>query len=59
IESLSLQENFSLAGYHSKPNEAFWEGDISVLSSISEGFPFTVLESMAAGVPVVGTLQRY
>ncbi|MEO1339278.1 MAG: DUF3492 domain-containing protein, partial [Myxococcota bacterium] len=39
IESLSLQENFSLAGYHSKPNEAFWEGDISVLSSISEGFP--------------------
>ncbi|MEO0812588.1 MAG: GT4 family glycosyltransferase PelF, partial [Myxococcota bacterium] len=55
IEELGLQENFDLAGYHSKPNEAFWEGDISVLSSISEGFPFTVLESMAAGVPVVGT----
>ncbi len=55
IAELGLEENFDLAGYHSKPAEAFWEGDISVLSSISEGFPFTVLESMAAGVPVVGT----
>lgn len=55
IEELELQDNFELAGFHSKPHQAFWEGDISVLSSISEGFPFTVLESMAAGVPVVGT----
>ncbi len=55
IAELKLEDNFDLAGYHSKPNEAFWEGDVSVLSSISEGFPFTVLESMAAGVPVVGT----
>ena len=55
IKKLELEDNFNLAGFHSKPNEAFWEGDISVLSSISEGFPFTVLESMAAGVPVVGT----
>lgn len=55
ITELGLDENFKLAGFHSKPHEAFWEGDVSVLSSISEGFPFTVLESMAAGVPVVGT----
>lgn len=55
IAELGLEDNFDLAGYHSKPNEAFWEGDISVLSSISEGFPFTVLESMACGVPVVAT----
>lgn len=55
IAELGLEDNFDLAGYHSQPHQAFWEGDISVLSSISEGFPFTVLESMAAGVPVVGT----
>jgi len=55
IEELGLTDNFNLAGYHSRPHEAFWEGDISLLSSISEGFPFTVLESMACGVPVVST----
>lgn len=55
IAKLGLEENFNLAGYHSSPHQAFWEGDISLLSSISEGFPFTVLESMACGVPVVAT----
>ncbi len=30
-------------------------GDISVLSSISEGFPYTVLESMSCARPVVAT----
>lgn len=55
IAELGLEDNFSLAGYHSSPHQAFWEGDISLLSSISEGFPFTVLESMACGVPVVAT----
>jgi polysaccharide biosynthesis protein PelF len=55
IEEFKLEDNFEFAGFHNKPNEAFCEGDISVLSSISEGFPFTVLESMACERPVVGT----
>jgi glycosyltransferase involved in cell wall biosynthesis len=55
IAEFKLEDNFEFAGFHNKPNEAFCEGDISVLSSISEGFPFTVLESMACERPVVGT----
>ncbi|MGG8497296.1 GT4 family glycosyltransferase PelF [Tenacibaculum sp. TC6] len=55
IKELKLSENFILAGHHSQPNKAFLEGDISILTSISEGFPYTVIESMSCGVPVVAT----
>jgi polysaccharide biosynthesis protein PelF len=55
IAELDLKGNFKLAGYHEKPHELFSEGDISILTSISEGFPYTVLESMSCGIPVVAT----
>lgn len=55
IKELKLEKNFFLKGYHSQPHLIFSEGDISILTSISEGFPFTVLESMSCGVPVVAT----
>lgn len=55
IKELGLENNFFLAGFHSKPEQLFAEGDISILTSISEGFPYTVLESMSCGIPVVAT----
>mgnify|MGYP000542491020 CR=1 FL=1 len=55
ISELNLESNFILAGYHNKPHELFSEGDVSILTSTSEGFPYTVLESMSCGVPVVAT----
>ncbi|WP_435264180.1 GT4 family glycosyltransferase PelF [Tenacibaculum sp. nBUS_03] len=55
IDELKITDNFVLAGHHSQPNKAFLEGDISILTSISEGFPYTVIESMSCGVPVVAT----
>jgi len=55
IVDLGLEDNFILAGYHNNPSELFAEGDISILTSISEGFPYTVIESMSCGIPVVAT----
>jgi glycosyltransferase involved in cell wall biosynthesis len=55
IDALDLRGNFILAGYHATPEVLFCEGDISILTSISEGFPYTVLESMSCGIPVVAT----
>ena len=55
IAELGLERTFELRGFHSNPAELFAEGDVSVLSSISEAFPYTVLESMSCARPVVGT----
>jgi glycosyltransferase involved in cell wall biosynthesis len=55
IAENALENNFIFGGFHSKPHEVYNEGDISILSSISEGFPYTVIESMACSRPVVAT----
>ncbi len=55
ILELELSQNFFLKGFHSSPQELYAEGDISILTSISEGFPYTVIESMSCGIPVVST----
>ena len=55
MQELEVGDSFVFAGHHSKPAELYNEGDISALSSISEGFPYTVLESMACARPVVAT----
>lgn len=55
IEELGLQENFKLLGPHRQPEKVFCEGDISILTSISEGFPYTIIESMSCAIPVVAT----
>lgn len=55
INELGLEENFLLMGPHPKPETVFCDGDISILTSISEGFPYTILESFSCGIPVVST----
>lgn len=55
IAQLGLEQTFEFGGLHDSPVDLYTEGDISILSSISEGFPYTVLESMACGRPVVAT----
>ncbi len=55
IDELGLEEHFFLKGFHSSPEKLYAEGDISILTSISEGFPYTVIESMSCGIPVVAT----
>lgn len=55
VKELDLEEHFTFGGFHNTPSMIFNEGDISILSSISEGFPYTVIESMSCGRPVVST----
>ncbi|WP_265767099.1 GT4 family glycosyltransferase PelF [Fodinibius salsisoli] len=55
VDELGLGDHFTFGGFHNTPNMIFNEGDISILSSISEGFPYTVIESMSCGRPVVAT----
>lgn len=55
IDELDLNDNFTFGGFHNNPSMIFNEGDISILTSISEGFPYTVIESMSCGRPVVAT----
>lgn len=50
-----IQENMVFAGIRHEMPDIYPLMDISVLSSLAEGFSITVLESMASGVPVVVT----
>lgn len=52
---LNLGERFRFLGPIDDPDTALATATVSVLSSISEGFPISVLEAMAAGRPVVAT----
>jgi polysaccharide biosynthesis protein PelF len=55
VEKLRLTRNFTFAGLCERSHRIYTTGDISVISSVSEAFPFAVIESMACGRPVVAT----
>lgn len=55
IRDLDLIDNFILAGFHDNPQKLYNEGDVSILTSISEGFPYSIIESMSCGIPVIAT----
>ena len=55
IDELDLADTFVLAGLAPDPTEIFNQGDIGVLSSVSEAFPYTVLEALACARPVAAT----
>ncbi len=54
-EELGLQDSVEFCGYTDRPAAAYSSGDIVVLSSISEGFPYSTLEAMLCGRPIVAT----
>jgi glycosyltransferase involved in cell wall biosynthesis len=55
IRERGLAERIDLLGSRSDVPAVLASADIFVLSSRSEGFPISVLEGMAAGLPVVAT----
>lgn len=54
IDNLALQECFSFRS-HQEMENVYPELRLLVLSSISESMPLVILESFAAGVPVIAT----
>lgn len=52
---LGLADSVTFCGFTNDPAGAFSSGDLVVLSSISEGFPYSTLEAMLCGRPVVAT----
>ncbi|MBA2890273.1 GT4 family glycosyltransferase PelF [Nonomuraea soli] len=55
IGELGLSGVATLAGRVDHPVDAYHAGSLVVLTSISEGFPYTIVEAMACGRPVVAT----
>jgi len=53
--SLGLPEAVTFEGYSEDLPTVFAAADLVVLSSISEGFPYTTLEAMLCGKPIVAT----
>ena len=55
IKKFDVENNFSFAGSTSSPESAYNEGDVVMLTSISEAFPFVVIEAMACEKVVVSS----
>jgi glycosyltransferase involved in cell wall biosynthesis len=55
VEARGLSDRVELLGAEGAVAELLTRSDIFVLSSRSEGFPVSILEAMAAGLPVVAT----
>ncbi len=54
-DKLGLGDNFQFAGLTDRPEVAYNEGDVVMLTSISEAFPFTVIEAMACEKVVISS----
>lgn len=54
-KQLNLGDSFVFMGHTTDVSKAYHSGDIVVLSSISEAFPYSVVEAMMSGKAVVAT----
>ena len=53
IKRFNLEDNVKFMGGTSEPEKAYNSGDVIVFSSITEGFPFAIIEAMACKRAVV------
>ena len=55
IKDLQLEDNVKFMGGTKEPEKVYNMADVVVISSITEGFPFTIIEAMACGRPIVAS----
>jgi glycosyltransferase involved in cell wall biosynthesis len=55
IKDRHLKQHVVLAGIRSDIADLLAASDVFLMSSISEGIPLTIIEAMAAGLPVIST----
>lgn len=55
VSELGLQDSIKFMGGTNHPEKAYNAGDIVVLSSIREGFPYAIVEAMSCGKAIVST----
>ena len=55
VNELTLKENFIFAGHTDNIPAAYRSGDVIALSSITEAFPYSIVEAMMTGKPIVAT----
>jgi glycosyltransferase involved in cell wall biosynthesis len=55
IKALGLEKNVTMLGLRHDVSRILSAADAFLLTSLSEGIPVTIIEAMAAGVPVVST----
>jgi glycosyltransferase involved in cell wall biosynthesis len=55
IRDYHLEETINFAGFTSEPWRVYSEADVVAMASISEGFPYAVIEAMLSGATIVST----
>ncbi len=55
IKTHHLENEIMLAGFIQDASKYLQAFDIFVLSSLKEGFPFSILEALSAGLPIIAT----
>ena len=55
VSKHNLESTINFAGFTSEPWRAYSEADVVAMASISEGFPFAIIEAMLSGATIVAT----
>ena len=55
VKEHNLENTINFAGFTSEPWRVYSEADVVAMASISEGFPFAIIEAMLSGATIVST----